>query len=240
MQRIRSVFKYALDAGLIDRPVRFGPGFKRPSKKVLRLERARKGPKMFEAEEIRRMLGAAGPEMRAMLLLGINCGHGNADVGQLPLSALDLDGGWVTYARPKTGIDRRCPLWPETVKALREALAKRPQPKKPDADGLVFVTRYGGSWHKGKTRPNNPISVATRRLLDKLGINGSRNFYALRHTFETIGGEARDQPVVDAIMGHSRDDMASVYRERISDERLKAVVAHIRGWVFGEPGATVE
>jgi hypothetical protein len=31
IQRARSVFKHALDAGLIDRPVRFGPSFKRPS-----------------------------------------------------------------------------------------------------------------------------------------------------------------------------------------------------------------
>jgi hypothetical protein len=27
--------------------------------------------------------------------------------------------------------------------------------------------------------------------------------------------------------------MASVYRERISDERLKAVSDHVRKWVFG-------
>jgi integrase len=74
--------------------------------------------------------------------------------------------------------------------------------------------------------------METRKLLNALGINGHRNFYALRHTFETIGGEARDQPAVDAIMGHARDDMASVYRERISDERLRAVVEHVRQWLF--------
>src|SRR5262249_23372466 len=37
IQYTRSVFKHALDAGLIALPVRFGPGFKRPAKKVLRL-----------------------------------------------------------------------------------------------------------------------------------------------------------------------------------------------------------
>ena len=70
-------------------------------------------------------------------------------------------------------------------------------------------------------------------MLDALGITGNRNFYALRHTFETIGGEAKDQIAVDHIMGHARDDMASVYRERISDERLKAVSEHVRKWAFG-------
>src|SRR5262245_193260 len=32
IQCIRCVCKYAFDAGLIDRPIRYGPGFKRPSK----------------------------------------------------------------------------------------------------------------------------------------------------------------------------------------------------------------
>jgi hypothetical protein len=27
--------------------------------------------------------------------------------------------------------------------------------------------------------------------------------------------------------------MASVYRERISDERLRAVTDHVRAWLFG-------
>jgi hypothetical protein len=62
---------HAPDAGLLDRPARFGPGFKRPAKKVLRLNRAGQGPKLFTAEEIRRLIGAAGTPLKAMLLLGI-------------------------------------------------------------------------------------------------------------------------------------------------------------------------
>jgi integrase len=230
IQRVRSVFKFAADNGLVERPTRYGTGFKKPTRKVLRLERAKKGIRMFEAAEVRRMLAAALPQLKAMILLGVNCGFGNADCGRLPLTALDLDRGWINYPRPKTGIPRRCPLWPETVAALREALAARPEPKEPAA-GLAFVTRCGASWFKDV--PSSPISIETRKLLDSLGINGHRNFYALRHTFETIGGESRDQVAVDHIMGHVRDDMAGVYRERISDGRLKAVSDHVRGWLFG-------
>jgi hypothetical protein len=72
IQRVRAVFKYALDTAMIDRPVVDGPGFKRPSQKTLRLNRASKGVRMFEAEELCRMLDAAGQPMKAMILLGIN------------------------------------------------------------------------------------------------------------------------------------------------------------------------
>jgi integrase len=233
IQCVRCVFKFAYDAALISAPMRFGPGFKRPSKKTLRLHRAKKGLQMFEAEELRKILAAAGTPLKAMILLGVNCGFGNHDVASLPLSALDLEGGWADYHRPKTGVHRRCPLWSETVAAIKEALAKRPEPKEDEHKGLVFVTKYKGPWHKSDSS-DTPISNETRKVLDKLGINGKRNFYALRHTFETIGGEAKDQIAVDFIMGHAREDMASVYRERISDERLSAVTDHVHAWLFKE------
>jgi integrase len=239
------VFKHAFEAGLIPSPVRFGPGFKRPSKKTLRIHRAQQGHKLFTAAEIRALVqgalvvGAEGPELvqpapqlRAMLLLGINCGLGNSDVGNLPLAALDLDTGWLDYPRPKTGMQRRCPLWPETVEALHEALAGRPAPKKPDHFGLAFITKYGLSW--AKDTPDSPVTKETKKLLESLGINGRKRlgFYSLRHTFRTVADEAKDQPAADFIMGHEVPHMSSVYRETISDRRLRAVADHVRTWLF--------
>jgi len=232
IQHIRSIFKHAFDAELIAAPVRFGPGFKRPTKKTFRLHRAQQGPKLFTADEIRRLLDAAGTAMKAMILLGINGGFGNGDCASLPLTALDLDAGWANYPRPKTGINRRVPLWPETVQALREALAKRPHPKNEKHAGLFFVTKYGLSW--GKETTDNPVTKETAKLLKALHINGRQGlgFYTLRHTFRTVADESKDQVAVDFIMGHAREDMASVYRERISDERLAAVADHVRLWLF--------
>jgi integrase len=233
VQRVRSVFKYGFDAGLIDRPVRFGPGFRKPSKKVLRKARNARGLRMFEAAELRQMVEKAGTPLKAMILLGINAGFGNADCGTLPRTALDLERGWVDYPRPKTGVRRRAPLWPETVAAIGEALAARPAPKDQADAALVFITKYGLRWTK-ETR-DNPVSKEMAKLLKDVGIRRpGLNFYALRHTFETVGGEARDQPAVDLIMGHAEDsdNMAAVYRERISDERLKAVTDHVRTWLF--------
>src|SRR5262249_51356697 len=84
VQYVRSMFKHAYESGLLDRPMRFGPGFKRPSAKTLRLHRAAQGVKLFTVAEIHRLLAAAGIQLKAMVLLGINCGFGNADCGNLP------------------------------------------------------------------------------------------------------------------------------------------------------------
>ncbi len=232
IQRTRSVFKYALDAGMIDRPVRFGPGFARPTKKVLRLHRAAQGPKLFTAEEVRKLIGAADTTFKAMLLLGINCAFGTADCGTLPLVALDLERAIIDFPRPKTGIPRRCSLWPETIEALRGALAVRPTPKDPVDAELVFVTARGGSWHK-----ESGGSYAAHKfgeLLRKLGISGRKGLgaYTLRHVFRTVADEAKDQPAADYIMGHEVSHMSSVCRETISDARLKAVADHVRTWLF--------
>jgi len=235
IQCIRCACKYAYDAGLIDRPIRYGPGFKRPSKKTLRLHRAAQGPKLFTVEEVRRMIDAAKQPLKAMLLLGINAGFGNSDCGNLPLRVVNFDTGWIDYPRPKTGIPRRAALWPETVQAIREALAVRPEPKSTEHAGLVFITSHALAWAKDTN--DCPIAKETAKLLHSLRINGRKGlgFYTLRHTFRTVADEAKDQPAADFIMGHEVPHMSSVYRETISDERLKAVTDYVRKWLF--PGA---
>lgn len=119
IQRVRSLFKFGFEAGVIEQPVRYGATFKKPSRKVLRLERAKKGPRMLEAADLRRVIDKAGVPLKAMILLGLNCGFGNADVASLPTKALDLKGGWVDYPRPKTGVPRRCPSGPKPSRPSR-------------------------------------------------------------------------------------------------------------------------
>ncbi len=141
VQSVRTVFKYGFESGLIDKPVRYGPRFRKPSAGVLRRHRAKNGERMIEADALRQLLAAAPVQLKAMCLLGVNCGFNNKDCADLPLAALDLDGGWINFSRPKTGIPRRCPLWTETVAALRAAVAERPEPRQDEAAGLVFAHR---------------------------------------------------------------------------------------------------
>jgi integrase len=103
----------------------------------------------------------------------------------------------------------------------------------------VFLTRCGVRWAKVTTDSdtrnvvaNSPLTGEMRKLLRKLGINGHRNFYVLRHVFRTVADESKDQPAVDSIMGHEVPHMSAIYRETISDERLRAVVALVQRWLF--------
>jgi integrase len=240
IQKTRSVFKFAADNDLIDRPIRYGSAFDPPDKKALtkakQKSRQQNGLKMFTADEIRRMMGATTKQFRAMILLGINCGFGNSDCATLTLAALDLENGWHNHPRPKTGVERRCPLWPETVAALKEVIAKRKTPKEPADKDLVFITKHGVRWVRMVDRRwQDSVSSVCKALLGKLGMKQrGRSFYALRHGFETIGGAVRDQVAVDFAMGHSDPSMAGHYREEVDDERLKAVTDHIHDWIFGK------
>lgn len=240
--RVRMVFKFAFDERLIKQSVIYGQSFATPSARTLRKSRNEAGQRMFESEELRRILDGADPVIKGMTLLGVNCGFGNTDVSSLPQSAVNLDTGWIDYPRPKTEIHRRIPLWPETVDALADAIVVRPEPKdKADAD-LFFLTVRGRRWVRltptkaDERRYARLDQIGTRfgALLKQLGMNSRhrRGFYTLRHVAETIGGESKDQVAVNAIMGHVDRSMAATYRERISDDRLRAVVNVVRAWLW--------
>jgi integrase len=143
----------------------------------------------------------------------------------------DLD-----FPRPKTAVERRAKLWTETIVSLRSSIADRPPAKHEEDDDLVFITKYGKPW--AKSGKSNPISVEFRKLLASLTLyRQGLNFYALRHTFETIASGSRDQVAVNHVMGHADASMAAVYREKIEDDRLVAVADHVHDSLFGDKKA---
>lgn len=245
MQRVRSIFKWAYDSDLIEKPVKFGPGFKTPSRKRRRLERHAAASRMFEAEELRQLIDACQPPLKAIILLAINCGFGNSDCADLPIDALKLDAGLLDYPRPKTGVGRRASLWPETVAALRKTLASRPKPAgKADAD-LVFVTKYGKRWVRAdlldgarddgthKLREVDAVALQFGKARKACGVTrAGTGFYSIRHTYLTVADELPDKVAIDVTMGHVDDSMADRYRERVSNDRLKAVADHVHAWLW--------
>lgn len=222
--RIRSLFKWLHEARILKEPMWFGPDFRKASAKARRKHRRLAGKKLFTAAEIRRLLDYSGVQMRAMILLGINAGFGPTDCATLPLDA--LAGDWLHYPRPKTEVDRDIPLWPETQAALAAVLDRRYEPL-PEAANMVFVQHDGRTWNTS----GKPVCKSFRKIYQWAGLKRA-GFYWLRHTFETVGGGAKDQIAVNAIMGHTDSSMAAVYREEIEQERLLAVADHVRAWLF--------
>ncbi|MEI8373764.1 MAG: tyrosine-type recombinase/integrase [Planctomycetota bacterium] len=241
-RRVRALFNFAYNEGLIDRPVRFGSALKAPSAKNQQKDRnAKKEARLLTAKQIHALLAEASVYLKAMILLGINCGFGNNDCATLSFQAIDLESGWHNHPRPKTGVPRRGKLWPETVEALREAIAVRRTPNDAANADLVFLTKCGEPWVRWKKQEipdpsksalRDAVSILSRLLFRKIGITGGASFYSLRRMTETIGGACKDQVAVDAVMGHSRGDMASVYRLDIEDARLEAVADTIHVWLW--------
>jgi hypothetical protein len=152
----------------------------------------------------------------------------------LDLRAMD---GW-RWPGHKTGVSRRAKLWPETVEAIEAAIRRRKEPRDASLKNRLFITKRGQSFYRDKF--DSPVTAETAKLfkLAKIERPGIK-FYGLRRTLETVGGETGDQVAVNAIMGHQPpdDQMASIYRQVISDARLEAVAKHVRQWLFEEGGA---
>lgn len=184
------------------------------------------------AKQIQAFLAVAKPKVKAMILLGVNCGYGNTDCAKLPIGKLDMDGGWANFARTKNGIRRRNPLWPETVDALRAVLKSRPLPDDPQNANRVFITKYRQAW-----RACN-VGHEFEKIAIKAGMTrGAADFYDLRRTCASVGLQVNDDDAVRTILGHKRSaaDMLGVYnRLQVSDGRLRAVTDHIHRWLFGD------
>ncbi|MCH8841080.1 MAG: hypothetical protein IH831_10510, partial [Planctomycetes bacterium] len=164
-----------------EQPAAFKKVLKSPTQRTLRAARREKGEQHYTAAQIRKLVKTAEPELRAMILLGINCGFGPKDCFTLP--AIAVERGWHTYARPKTEVERRCPLWPETAKAIK-AVACKP---------LVFNGRMWDRWI---------VDREFKKACKQAGVE-STGFYSLRRTFETIATTADvPQAIIDSIMGH--------------------------------------
>lgn len=234
--RCRVVLNFAYKNALIDKPIRWGIAFERPTKKTIREDQAAQdhlGVVMLERKQIRDVLKIASLQIKAMILLAVNTGMGNEDCGKLEFRHVDLEAGWLDYPRPKTSVRRRARLWPETIKAIRETIQDRREPLNPANEDFIFITRYGMTWHKA-TR-ENPISREFRNLLTTAGhYKKGIGFYALRRTFETIAAETLDQPAIDLSMGHEGNEMSALYRQRLGDDRLFKVAKHVRHWLFGD------
>lgn len=222
--RIRVAMRWLASNRYIAGEPHYGQELKKPAKVVIRRSRANSGRKWFTSQEVRSLVAAASPAMRAMILLGVNCGFGNGDCAMLQPQW--ISGEWIDYDRPKTGVHRRAKLWPETLAAIAEYLEVRPAVHIP----LLFVTSHGNPYSDPDSADCNVAKSFIRLSRKVKSYIPGRGFYSLRRTFETIASETKDQVAVSYIMGHVDDSMSGIYRQFVGNQRLEAIADFMRSW----------
>jgi len=244
--RTRSMFKWIEQKRYASHATDFGPDFVKPRQERIDHQKAQRPDKGFAATEIRKLIENASTPMKAMILLGINAAYGNTDVALLDSHQLQLRDGLLMVPRSKTAKPRRAALWPETIEAIREALAaedaRRERGGKIDDDAVdaVFVTRYGRRWRRFdltdelKPRGTDAVGLAFRRLMNDLKLPAGRGFYGLRHSFRRAADDFADRPAVDFVMGHQPKDIRGHYvpAESIDAKRTRAVADHVHAWLY--------
>jgi integrase len=180
----------------------------------------------FDPAQIHKLIVYADKKMRAMILLGLNCGFGCTDCAYLKWTDLDLVNGRVKLIRGKTGIFRDLPLWPETIRAIE---------KIPRKGSLVFYTNRGNPFMQSvvKTDINgnekyiniNIVTTKFSRLVKSIGLNVPKGtgFYALRRTAATVAARSGDPFAVQRLLGHADLTMASRYVQDVSAQTDKVI-----------------
>jgi len=214
----KAMYNWALDNEVIDNAPRL--------KVVKKVTPPKQEKSTFTMTQIHKILQNASPQMKAMIWLGLNCGFGCTDCGELKWKDIDLQNGRVDFPRGKTGIGRNLPLWSETIRALNEI---------PVSGELVFYTRKGSPWvrtvkgvgkgGKEKYKKTNNVSKEFSKLMKRTGIKMEKGvgFYTLRRTAATLTARSGDPFAVQRLLGHADLKMATTYVQDVSEQTDRAI-----------------
>lgn len=244
---IKCMFRWGAGTGRYPLPL-FGNDFKSPdtTPESIRLSKQRAGKvdhsqRIVTGTEIDKMLSylvnppwkygqrrdvLARLNMRGVILLGINCGMGPADIGRLRWSNLNFATRTLNMPRGKTGVLRVGYLWRKTCGVLK-AIKRR---QGSEHDGLVFRTKRGKPFYEeikntdGSVSSRKVISQNFYRLAERLKLVGVTH-YRLRHSFATWAKRAHDQEALDRMMGHKDRTIGATYTQgwEIEFSRIKRV-----------------
>lgn len=248
---IRAMLNWGAGNGWYPKPT-FGNEFKAPDTRpdAMRQAKAREGKKDYSARlvtgaELDTLVEKATPLFKALILMGVNCGLGPADLGRLRWSHIDMESGKLDMPRGKTGTERVGYMWKRTREALRRVSTlkhNRTALELYGQDAFVFLTRKGlpvyREWEAspGVVRVANAISITFGRLARGQGLKGV-TFYRFRHTFKTLGKRAKDRDTLNLMMGHKENSTGETYdHEDISFKRVKRVAVKVKQalWVSKE------
>jgi integrase len=172
----------------------------------------------------------AKPKERLLLLLGLNCGFGIAEVASLQRGEIHLDkphreygteGNWIMRIRHKNGVYGEWKLWDETAAAIRWYLSVRPQSERAELilteKGEPVADQTSGG-NRAQTIPNTwgRLTQRVRKLEDKAFRKLS--FNKLRKTSSTAIRKLCGGEVAGIFLAHGNpvptDSLVDLYANR--------------------------
>ena len=228
---IRSIWQWAKAMGHVPQTVNLGPRFKPPSSDAISRERESCGTTRFiDRTAILAMLEKASPKMRAMILLGINCGFYASDSTALTFDHLHLDGSipYHNMPRVKNGRRRAAVLWSETVTSILSYAAGR-------TSGTVFLNQKGAKY--GQNASGHSLHGTFAKLAEdaRVAVPAGASMGSLRHTYGTIVDLCPDQAIIDLTMGHvGKSVQKRTYSQLNLNEfqRLQVVATTVHEWLY--------
>ena len=206
---------------------------------------------VFSLEELTLLNTYATPLERFLLLLGINCGFGRAEIASLLVGEVYLHqaheprhremlnfnssdrDSFIKRYRRKTGVYGEFILFPQTVQAVEWALARRKQQPDFGPNARLLLNDRGEPYDKPTTSGNANQQIANRfadlirRIRNDGGQVEKRSFKMLRKTAGDLVRRFSDGEV--AAVFHSRgqpvqiDDLADAYTNRPFGKVFEAI-----------------
>jgi integrase/recombinase XerD len=200
---VRTYFAFLLAEGAVDVD---------PTERLESPRMGRRLPDVLSREEVDRLLAAPDPDAwlhwrdRAILELLYASGVRVSELVELPLSALDLEEGFITVFG-KGSKERLVPVGEPALRAVRRYLAEvRPKLDRGAGKGRVFLNARGAPL--SRTAVWSLVKESARRV----GITRKVSPHTLRHTFAThlLEGGA-DLAAVQELLGHADISTTQIY-----------------------------
>ncbi len=205
---LKTLFNKALEWGRVE---------SNPAAKVKKFQEPPSRERILTADETRRLLKAAGPDLRPVLITALGTGMRRGEILALKWADVDLVRGFITITTSKSGKPRTVPMSGTVAEALG-AVARRGE--------FVFHNAETGTHVKGvQTAFKAACRRAKKKPDDKKdpGITGLR-FHDLRHTFASKALElGADIMSVSRILGHASITMTAKYLHPTGESMRLAV-----------------
>lgn len=209
------------------------------------------GETVFSRDELTLLNKYATPLERFLLLLGLNCGFGRAEIATLRVGEVHLheaheerlqrllgystskDDSFIRRCRPKTGVLGVFLLFPQTVEGIEWAIERRRRQPDFGAEATMLLNDKGEPYDKPTKggNPNQQIPNRFKDLIRRIREDGNEirdlSFGKLRKTAGDLVREFSDGETASVFLMHGRpfeqDDLLDVYTRRPFGKVFEAI-----------------